>query len=251
MEDSLTIIVPIYNEEECLPPFFAEMDDFIKTCPISILVLCINDGSTDASPVLIRNKCDEDSHYTTIFLDTNRGLSAAIKAGLDHCTTSLVGYIDADLQTHPSDFLSYLKYFPRYDMVNGIRQNRKDTVVKRLSSKIANNYRRFMIRDNIEDSCCPLKIIKTDMAKQIPFFTGMHRFIPALIQLHGGLVKQLPITHSPRYGGTAKYNLRNRLIGPFFDTLAFRWMRSRHISYTVASVSNQHGSNKRPGHNKQ
>ena len=119
-------------------------------------------------------------------------------------------------------------------MVNGIRAKRKDTLIKRLSSKLANSYRRLMINDAIQDTCCPLKILKSSYAREMPFFIGMHRFLPALVQLHGGKVKQLPITHSPRYAGTSKYHLLNRLVGPFFDTLAFRWMRSRYIRYKIA-----------------
>lgn len=234
MNDELTIVVPVFNEEESLPSFFTEMKTFITKCPIACQVLFVNDGSSDNSLKLIRKACESTDSFTTISLKRNYGLSSAVKAGIDHCHTSLVGYIDADLQTHPSDFLLYLQYFPEYDMVNGIRANRKDGLVKRLSSKIANAYRRLMINDGIQDTCCPLKILKTDYARRIPFFDGMHRFLPALVQLQGGRVMQLPIAHYPRYAGTSKYHLFNRLIGPFFDTLAFRWMRSRYIRYNLA-----------------
>lgn len=234
MSDALTIIVPVFNEQESLPAFFAEMDSFISVCPLPAQVLFINDGSTDNSLQLLREKCRQTSSCTVLSLDRNSGLSVAIKAGFDHCQTTLVGYIDADLQTHPADFIAYFKFFPEYDMVNGIRTKRKDSLIKRLSSKIANSYRRLLINDGIVDTCCPLKIIKTSCAREIPFFIGMHRFLPALVQLQGGKVKQLPISHSARHAGTSKYNLFNRLIGPFFDTLAFRWMRRRYIRYVVA-----------------
>ena len=233
MNNELTIIVPVFNEQECLPAFFAEMDSFRNICPISARVLYINDGSTDNSLPLLREKCRQTPSCTVLSLDKNCGLSVAIKAGFDHCETTLVGYIDADLQTHPADFMAYFDFFPEYDMVNGIRAIRKDSLIKRLSSKIANRYRRLLINDGIEDTCCPLKIIKTDCARSIPFFIGMHRFLPALVQLQGGKVKQLPITHSARHAGTSKYHLFNRLVGPFFDTLAFRWIRSRYIRYTL------------------
>ncbi len=234
MNDALTIIVPVFNEEESLPAFFVEMDSFIRICPVPVQVLFINDGSTDNSLKLLDENCRQTSCCTVLSFNKNYGLSVAIKAGFDHCETSLVGYIDADLQTHPADFIRYLEFFPEYDMVNGIRAKRKDSLTKRLSSKIANSYRRFMINDGIQDTCCPLKIIKTASARQIPFFIGLHRFLPALVQLQGGKVKQLPISHSPRYAGTSKYHLFNRLVGPFFDTLAFRWMRSRYIRYVLA-----------------
>jgi dolichol-phosphate mannosyltransferase len=234
MSDELTIIVPVFNEQESLPAFFLEMDTFIASSPVPSRVLFINDGSSDNSLKILTEKCQQTAYCTVLSLDKNYGLSVAIKAGFDHCTTTLVGYIDADLQTHPADFLSYFSYFPDYDMVNGIREKRQDRLIKRLSSKIANTYRRLMINDAIKDTCCPLKIIKLAYAREMPFFVGLHRFLPALVQLQGGKVKQLPITHSPRYAGTAKYHLLNRLVGPFFDTLAFRWMRSRYIRYKIA-----------------
>ncbi len=233
MTDELTIIVPIFNEEESLTSFFAEMDKFLKVSPVATQILCVNDGSTDSSLDIIENKSAQSKEYRIINLDRNYGLSSAVKAGIDHCTTSLVGYIDADLQTKPTDFLNYFKWFPEFDMVNGIRAKRQDNLVKRISSKVGNGYRRLMINDGIKDTCCPLKIMKTEFALKIPFFHGMHRFIPALIQLEGGRIKQLPISHYPRYAGTSKYHLWNRLIGPFFDTLAFRWIRSRYIRYGV------------------
>jgi len=237
MNDELTIIVPVFNEEESLPSFFLESDKFIGVAPIPTQLIFVNDGSTDTSLKLLKEKCAASEHYSYLSLDSNYGLSTAVKAGIDHCTTSLVGYIDADLQTHPSDFLPYFSYFPEYDMVNGIRQKRQDNLLKRFSSKFANTYRQIMINDGITDTCCPLKIIKTTFAKEMPFFTGMHRFIPALVQLQGGKVKQIPISHYPRNAGTSKYHLLNRLIGPFFDTLAFRWIRSRYISYKVADFT--------------
>lgn len=233
MTDELTIIVPIFNEEESLSSFFAEMDKFLKVSPIATQILCVNDGSTDNSLTMIQEKSAESKDYRIVNLDRNYGLSSAVKAGIDHCTTSLVGYIDADLQTKPTDFISYFEWFPEFDMVNGIRAKRQDNLVKRISSKVGNGYRRLMINDGIKDTCCPLKIMKTELALKIPFFHGMHRFLPALIQLEGGKVKQLPISHYPRYAGTSKYHLWNRLIGPFFDTLAFRWIRSRYIRYGV------------------
>lgn len=233
MADELTIIVPIFNEEESLTSFFAEMDKFLKVSPVATQILCVNDGSTDSSLDIIENKSAQSKEYRIINLDRNYGLSSAVKAGIDHCTTSLVGYIDADLQTKPTDFISYFEWFPEFDMVNGIRAKRQDNLVKRISSKVGNGYRRLMINDGIKDTCCPLKIMKTEFALKIPFFHGMHRFLPALIQLEGGRIKQLPISHYPRYAGTSKYHLWNRLIGPFFDTLAFRWIRSRYIRYRV------------------
>ena len=234
--DTITIIVPVFNEEENLGKFRSEMDKFLDKVNISTTVLFVNDGSRDNSHKIISNICAADNRYSFILLDANYGLSTGIKAGISACETSLVGYIDADLQTSPLDFMKFLDFFPEVDMVNGIRARRQDKFVKKISSKIANSFRRMMIHDNIQDTCCPLKIIKTDFAKKIPFFCGMHRFLPALIQLQGGRVKQVPVSHFPRYAGQAKYHLWNRLTSPFFDTLAFRWMRSRYIRYDISQT---------------
>jgi len=228
----LTIIVPVFNEEESLPRFKEEMDKYLAKTAVPSLVLFINDGSTDKSLDIIKNICLSD-HYQLASFDRNYGLSTAIKAGIDLCQTKYIGYIDADMQTSPEDFITYFDYLGDYQMVNGIRGKRSDTFVKKMSSKIANGFRRMMINDGIEDTCCPLKIMDSNYAKKMPFFNGMHRFMPALIQLQGGKVKQLPVRHFPRFAGTAKYHLFNRLVGPFFDTMAFRWMKRRYINYQV------------------
>jgi glycosyltransferase involved in cell wall biosynthesis len=238
---NLTIIVPVYNEQESLEKFKQEMDKFLTESPINSKIFFVDDGSKDESLQLIKEICKQDANYCYLSLAENHGLSTAIKAGIDHTETDLLGYIDSDLQTSPSDFLKFIPYLEDHEMVNGIRADRNDTLIKKMSSRIANSFRRLVINDGIRDTCCPLKIIKTDYAKNMPFFKGMHRFIPALIQLQGGKVKQIEIRHFERFAGTAKYKLLNRLIGPFFDTLAFFWMKKRKIRYIVgeSNISNQ------------
>lgn len=237
MTKALTIIAPVYNEEESLPRFKQEMENFMSSASIPVSVLFVNDGSRDGSLDMIKSFAAADNRFKYISLDKNHGLSTAIKAGFDHAETELIGYIDTDLQTSPDDFNALLPFMDQCAMANGVRANRKDTFVKKMSSKIANGFRRMMIKDNIKDTCCPLKVIHSDYAKRIPFFKGMHRFIPALVQLQGGKVKQVDIRHFERFAGTAKYHLFNRMIGPFFDTLAFVWIRKRYIKYGVSQNS--------------
>ncbi|WP_439880007.1 glycosyltransferase family 2 protein [Pontibacter sp. MBLB2868] len=231
---SLTIIVPVYNEEGCLERLSEALDAFLGQSPVPTQVLFVNDGSTDASLSQIREICHSRIGYSFISLSRNRGLSTAIKAGIDHIQTTHIGYIDSDLQTSPMDFMLFFEHLPHYDMVIGIRAKRKDTFIKKISSKIANGFRRYMINDGIKDTGCPLKIMSTAYAKRVPFFDGMHRFLPALIQLQGGKVKQLPVQHFERFAGYSKYHLFNRLWGPLNDTFAFRWMRKRYINYEIA-----------------
>lgn len=230
---SLTVLVPVYNEEESLRQFVVEMNKFLTLTPLPTTVLFINDGSTDGSLPVLRAICGADLRYEFISLSRNQGLSTAIKAGIDHCQATLVGYIDSDIQTTPLDFLRFLEFFPEYDMVNGIRAKRQDTLVKKLSSKLANTVRRTLINDGIQDTGCPLKILKVEYARRLPLFHGMHRFLGALVQLQGGRVKQLPVQHYLRFAGTAKYTLWNRAWKPLVDTFGFRWIRSRWKNYEI------------------
>ena len=232
-EAELTIIVPVYNEEACLPKFREEADRFILTGAVKAEVLFVNDGSSDSSLEIIQSICKGGGPYHAISLQRNYGLSTALKAGIDHCDSALMGYMDADLQTSAEDFLTLLPFISEYDLVLGIRRQRQDSSLKKLSSKIANTVRRAILKDGIEDTGCPLKIIKREYAKAIPFFVGMHRFLPALVQIMGGRVKQVPVRHFPRFGGAPKYHLGNRLIGPFLDTLAVYWMKKRFCLYSV------------------
>lgn len=123
-------------------------------------------------------------------------------------------------------------------MVIGIRSDRKDSYSKRMQSRIANSFRRIMTGDGAVDTGCPLKVLRTDAAREIPLFKGMHRFLPALILLQeGGSYRQVPVRHFPRKAGKSKFHLGNRLWGPFADCFAYRWMRSRYIRYKVAEDS--------------
>ncbi len=229
----LTIIVPVYNEEACLLKFREDMDRLLAQSDISIQVLFVNDGSTDESLEIIQTICLSDDRYQVISLRRNYGLSTALKAGFDACRTDLVGYMDADLQTAAEDFISFFPHFPEYDMVLGVRTNRKDSGIKKISSIIANSVRQFILKDSIKDTGCPLKIIKIEYARKIPFFNGMHRFLPALVQMMGGRVKQVPVRHFPRFGGHSKYHLANRFFGPFFDMLGVFWMKRRYWNYIL------------------
>lgn len=230
----LTIIVPVYNEEGNISRLEAELTHFLQISKIPACVLFVNDGSTDGSKSLMEQVCVKNTDFFFLNLEKNGGLSAAMKAGIDNTYSDYVGYIDADLQTSPEDFNLLIDHLGAYEMVMGIRTGRKDSFVKNMSSKIANGFRRAMTHDGVEDTGCPLKILKTDYAKRIPFFTGMHRFLPALIQLQYGRVKQVPVRHFPRIAGKSKYHLWNRLAGPFKDCFAYRWMKKRYINYNVA-----------------
>lgn len=230
----LTIIVPVFNEEDNIAALEERLSVFLRRATRTACVLFVNDGSTDQSRVRIEDACNRHAGFFYLNLERNGGLSAALKAGIDAVDSPYVGYMDADLQTTPDDFNLLLAHIDRYELVMGIRANRKDSPFKKLQSRIANGFRRMMTHDGVQDTGCPLKVMHTDYARRIPFFTGMHRFLPALILLQEGRVKQVPVHHFPRTAGVSKYHLWNRLVSPFIDCFAYRWMKKRYINYRVA-----------------
>ncbi len=234
---TFTILVPVYNEEDNLFRVELELTKYLKICPLKANILFINDGSSDNSQKLIEDICQANPLFSFIEFKENRGLSAAIKAGFDHVNSDLVGYIDSDLQTSPADFNLLLDEIDEFDLVTGVRSNRKDSFVKNISSTIANKIRRAFTHDGMDDTGCPLKIIKTDQAKKIPMFNGLHRFLPAMILLQNGKIKQVPIQHFPRIAGEAKYHLWNRLFGPLVDCFAYLWMKKKYINYNIQNTS--------------
>ncbi len=229
----LTIIVPLYNEAENLNSLATRLSAFMEISKWNACVLFVDDGSTDQSTNIIRQVCNINERFQFIRLKNNSGLSTALKAGFDEARTPLIGYIDADMQTAPEDFELLLNSLDGHDLVTGIRSERKDGPLKKLSSSLANAIRSTVTGDGIADTGCPLKIIRSEMARKIPFFKGMHRFLPALVLLEGGKVCAVPVNHFPRIAGKSKYHLWNRLIGPAADLAAFHWMKIRHIHYHI------------------
>ena len=236
----LTILVPVYNEEDNMQALSSRLAAYLPRAKMSSCVLFINDGSSDRSGEKIRAACAEHEAFFFIELSCNTGLSSALKAGMDQVCSPYLAYIDADLQTAPEELELLTPHLGDYELVTGVRADRKDTGFKKIQSRIANGFRRMMVKDGARDTGCPLKVMRTDMARSLPFFKGMHRFFPALIQLEGGRMKQVNVSHFPRVAGVSKFNLWNRLISPFVDCLAVRWMQKRHIAYKVASENLKH-----------
>ena len=235
LEYILTLIVPLFNEEGNLPRLVRELSEYLSATSYKTKVLLVNDGSTDGSQKLIEEYCAASDAFNFITLQNNGGLSTALKAGIDQVETRFTGYMDADLQTTPFDIDLLMEYAELYELVSGIRVGRQDGLIKRMTSKIANAIRRAVTHDGAEDTGCPLKVFHTEVARRIPFFKGMHRFLPALVQLGGGKVKMVPVRHFKRLAGQSNFRLLNRLVGPAVDLIAFIWMRKRAIRYKIVA----------------
>ncbi len=234
MNYEFTIIVPVYNEEDNLKRVEQELLKYLSIASKKTKILFVNDGSQDNSQNLIEEICNNNPDFSFIQFQINCGLSAAITAGFNNVDTELVGYIDSDLQTTPEDFNLLLAEIDNYELVTGVRASRKDSFVKNMSSAIANCIRRSFTHDGMDDTGCPLKVIKTSYAKNIPMFNGLHRFLPAMILLQNGKIKQIPVRHFPRIAGEAKYGLWNRLLGPLIDCFAYLWMKKKYVNYQIS-----------------
>lgn len=237
-EYRLTIIVPVFNEEGNISRLEEALSGFLPKCLCKACVLFVDDGSMDGSLEYIKSACVRHPEFCYISFGRNAGLSAALKAGFEYAESELVGYMDADLQTDPEDFNLLLGGIDGCSMVTGIRSRREDSWFKKAQSVIANGFRRMMTGDGAVDTGCPLKVLHTDVARKLPMFKGMHRFLPALVLMQdGGSYRQVPVRHYPRTCGKSKYSLRNRLWGPFADCFAYRWMKSRYCNYEVGETN--------------
>ena len=233
----LTIIIPVYDEEDNIVALVKALKEYLPKASMTTCVLFVNDGSKDSSLEKIKEVCVRNEDFYYISLKHNAGLSAALKAGIDYVESAYLGYMDADLQTSPDDFNLLIEHLPNNDLVMGIRADRRDSGFKKIQSKIANSFRRAMTGDGARDTGCPLKVMKSDVAKKIPFFNGLHRFLPAMVLLQRDCrYEQVPVRHFPRVAGQSKYHLWNRLVSPLIDCFAYRWMRKRYINYEIEEV---------------
>ncbi len=234
-EYEFTVIVPVYNEEDNFAALEKSLVEYLPIAPLKTCVLFVDDGSKDRSRECIADVCSRHEEFFYLAFEHNCGKSAALRAGFEATYSPYVGYMDADLQTVPEDFNLLLAEIGDCEMVTGIRAARKDTWFKKVQSKIGNGFRRMFTHDGVTDTGCPLKVIRTEYARRMPMFEGMHRFLPALIIMQEGRVKQLPVRHFPRVAGVSKYSLWNRLIGPLNDCFAYRWMKKRYFNYRIVS----------------
>ena len=147
----------------------------------------------------------------------------ALYTGFQHAKGDVIITLDADLQNDSADIPAMLEHYGDHDMVTGWRQNRQDTISKKIGSKIGNGFRNWMTAETIHDTGCSLKIMRADMLKRIRMFRGLHRFLPTLMRLEGARVMEIPVNHRPRLHGVSKYTNWRRGIEGFLDVLAVKW----------------------------
>ena len=204
-QELLSVVVPLYNEQDNVLLLTQKIHESLVGYQYEIIY--IDDFSTDQTKKAVNDLADNQVHL--IALKKNYGQSLALAAGIDYASGTYIITMDGDLQNDPSDIPSMLKEAidGGYDLVTGIRQKRKDSLLKKIPSKIANFLVRRVTKLDIKDNGCALKVFHKDVAKDLNLYGEMHRFITLLAFLEGAQIKQVPVKHHARHAGVSKYGL--------------------------------------------
>jgi dolichol-phosphate mannosyltransferase len=231
---ALSIVLPVYNEAESLPPLWQELLGVLPDLAESVEVIFVDDGSTDGSAEILQRLAKEDPRVRLIRFEANAGLSASFYAGLQATRGRVVATMDSDLQNDPRDIAMLMTHLGDADAVVGWRHVRHDSWLKRMSSRIANAIRKAVSGDHVQDSACSLRVMRRECVTAVPPFTGMHRFMPTLLKTAGFRVIQIRVNHRPRKFGRSKFGVSDRAFSAFADLLVVRWMMQRRLRYRIA-----------------
>ena len=230
----VSLVVPVYNERENLAPLMEEIR--VALAGRRYEVVAVDDGSTDGSLAELKALKGRFPELHIVSFAANAGQTAAFAAGFRAARGDVIVTLDADGQNDPADVPAVLEALATSEAsaVAGFRAQRQDSVWKRVQSRIANGVRNRLNRETIRDTGCSLKAYRASTVRELPLFTGMHRFLPTLVKMRGGTVVEVPVRHRPRRGGTTKYGMWNRVFRSFADALAVRWMQRRTLRYQIA-----------------
>ncbi len=239
----LSLVVPIYNEEENIPLLYAEIKEVLDSTAYQYELICVDDGSSDRSVAVLEQLSSEDERVVVIELRRNFGQTAAMSAGFDHARGDIIITMDGDLQNDPHDIPAMVeKLKSGYDVVTGWRHDRKDPFLSRkLPSMLANKLISWITGVGLHDYGCTLKVFKREVTENIRLYGEMHRFIPAIASGMGISFTEVKVNHRARRFGTSKYGI-SRTIRVVLDLLTVKFMlsyatRPLHVFGTVGVVS--------------
>lgn len=229
----ISIVVPVYNEEENIAILGSEINDAMAGVPWSWECVWVDDGSSDTTVMgLEKLVASGPAHHRYVLLARNFGQSAAMHAGFRSASAPVIVTIDGDGQNDPADIPGLVERFfeTGADLINGVRKKRHDSIVRKISSKIANAFRNWMTSETVTDVGCSLRAFKAEFVRDLPLFKGMHRFLPTLMRLNGcSSIEEIPVNHRPRQRGVSKYGIHNRLWVGLADTFGIKWLKLRWV----------------------
>jgi glycosyltransferase involved in cell wall biosynthesis len=221
----LSVIIPVFNEEENVSPLFAKLLPALRRLSVRFEVIVVNDGSSDGSLAALKAVAAQTPELRIVDFRRNYGQTAAMMAGIDHATGKIIVSMDADLQNDPDDIPALLaKIREGYDVASGWRVDRKDAPVRRnLVSRIANRLISRVSGVRLNDYGCTLKAYRADVVHGVRLYGEMHRFIPIYASWQGGKVVEVPVHHHARHAGRSKYGLE-RVIKVILDLIVVKFL---------------------------
>ncbi len=227
----LSVIVPVYNEAGNIASMLGEISAALAG-KVNFEAIYVDDKSTDDTLARLKQAQAEMPELRIICHLSNAGQSTATRNGVIHARAPWIVTLDGDGQNDPADILELIRVRDAdggedLRMVAGLRRKRNDSWVRRMSSRIANNIRMNILKDEVSDTGCSLKLFRRDAFMEMPYFDHMHRFLPALIKRGGGRILTLQVNHRPRHAGVSKYGIGNRLWVGIIDMMGVRWLQRR------------------------
>ena len=230
----LSVVIPVCNEADNVLPLAREIAAALRGRG-GLEIIFVDDGSTDGTVEAVRSARTEMPEVRLLRHSRRSGQSAAVASGVRRARGEWVATLDGDGQNDPADFPTMLDALgqagttdPAVRLVMGNRVTRRDTWLRRLSSRVANGVRGSLLGDGTPDTGCGIKLMHRATFLELPFFDHMHRFLPALYQRQGTRVISVPVNHRPRTRGTSKYGLHNRLWVGIVDMYGVMWLKSRY-----------------------
>lgn len=226
MSESVSIVIPVYEEEESVPPLYDKLSEVMSGLDIEYELVFIDDGSRDRTLELLEEYQAKDPRVVVVSFRRNFGQTAAMAAGFQYSKGDIVVTMDADLQNDPEDIPKLLEKIKDYDVVSGWRKNRKDKFLsRRLPSIIANWLISKVTGVYLHDYGCTLKAYRREVIKNVRLYGEMHRFIPAIASWVGADIVEVETTHHPRRFGTSKYGI-SRTIRVILDLITVKFLQS-------------------------
>ncbi len=227
----LSVVVPVHDEAASIAPLIAEIVAALSG-RIEFEIVYVDDGSGDASAEELARARRRHPRLKVLRHRAQCGQSAALGTGIAAARAEWIATLDGDGQNDPADILSLVEARdesgdPNLRMIAGVRRKRRDSLYRRLSSRIANAVRRQVLRDATTDTGCGLKLFRREAYLALPAFDHMHRFLPALIKRGGGAVLEVPVGHRPRRAGASHYGMLNRTWIGLVDMLGVAWLQRR------------------------
>ena len=219
----LSIIIPMYNEQESLDSLFVELSDLFGQ-EAETEIIFINDGSSDNTLNILESKIKNYPTWSIINLYRNYGKSVALQAGFDYSKGEIIATMDADLQDNPKEIHRLIEELEQgFDVVSGWKKNRKDPLEKKIASKIFNFFVRVFSGLKIHDSNCGIKVFKREVTEMLTLYGGRHRYIPLLAHQKQFLISEVVVDHREREFGISKYGVKRYSDG-FFDFLTILFL---------------------------